>query len=295
MLRRMAWGAGTVTALGILVCGAAGAILCESAIRAPRRHPPGAPSRLDPGVRWRNVRITASDGAVLQAWLLWPRNANGNSVIVLHGIADSRAGEMGLARMLLAHGYTVLLPDSRGHGDSGGDLVTYGLREAGDLHRWVTWLITDQHPLHVFGMGESLGAAVLLQSLAIEPRFSAVVAECAFASFERIADDRVSQRVPRVMAFPAVWMGFEYARLRYGLDFRGASPEAVLPKVAIPVLLIHGLADDKTPPIHSEILAAENPRWVRLWLVPGAGHTGAFGTAPQEFQRRVLGWFAGVR
>ncbi|HTR34638.1 MAG TPA: alpha/beta fold hydrolase [Bryobacteraceae bacterium] len=284
-----------MTAICVLLCAVAGAVLCESAIRAPRRHPPAAPPGLDPSVRWRDVQIIASDGAVLRAWLLRPRNTNENAVIVLHGIADSRAGEIGLARMFLAEGYTVLLPDSRGQGDSGGELVTYGLREAEDLHRWVTWLIANQHPRSVFGMGESLGGAVLLQSLAIERRFSAVVAESAFASFERIADDRVAHRVPRVLALPAVWMGFEYARLRYGLDFRAASPEAAMPGIMTPVLLIHGMADDRTPPIHSEILAAENPRWVRLWLVPGAGHTGAFGTDPRDFQRRVLAWFAGAR
>jgi hypothetical protein len=29
-----------------------------------------------------------------------------------------------------------------------------------------------------------------------------------------------------------------------------------------------------------------------LWLVPGAGHTAASLTAPEEFRNRVLGWFA---
>jgi uncharacterized protein len=204
---------------------------------------------------------------------------------------------MGLARLLLTNGYAVLAPDSRGQGESGGELVTYGLREADGVHRWVAWLEQSEHPRNVFGIGESLGAAILLQSLAVEHHFSAVVAECAFASFERIAEDRVAQRLPpalpgkRILAAPAVWAGFLYARLRYGVDFRAASPEAVLAKAATPVLLIHGLEDRNTLPFHSRILAATNPRFVKLWLVPRAGHTGAFGTAPVEFQKRVLGWF----
>jgi pimeloyl-ACP methyl ester carboxylesterase len=56
------------------------------------------------------------------------------------------------------------------------------------------------------------------------------------------------------------------------------------------VLLIHGLGDRLTPPEHSKILAASNRRWTELWLVPGAGHTGAFATAPVEFENRVLGF-----
>jgi alpha-beta hydrolase superfamily lysophospholipase len=57
-------------------------------------------------------------------WLI-PSKSNGNCVPVLHGIADSRAGSIGFAPMFLNEGYAVLLPDSRAHGASGGQLVTY--------------------------------------------------------------------------------------------------------------------------------------------------------------------------
>jgi uncharacterized protein len=94
-----------------------------------------------------------------------------------------------------------------------------------------------------------------------------------------------------MLATPFVWTGFIYARLRYGLDFRQASPEAALARSTTPVLLIHGLSDRATPFIHSEILAGSNRRYTTLWLVPGAGHTGAFGAAPEEFENRVLSFY----
>ncbi len=203
---------------------------------------------------------------------------------------------MGLARLFVDNGYTVLAPDSRGHGESGGEIVTYGLRETGDVQQWVDWLVGTERPRNVFGMGESLGAGVLLQSLAVEHRFAAVVAECPFASFQRVAEDRVAQRLPlpprlgHLVVEPMVWSGFLYARARYGLDFRAASPEEVIGRISTPVFLIHGLDDTNIYPEHSRILAAKCPQ-AMLWLVPGARHTEAFGTAPAEFQRRVLGWF----
>jgi len=40
---------------------------------------------------------------------------------------------LGPAKFLLMSGYTVLAPDLRGHGISGGGRVTYGLLEAGDV------------------------------------------------------------------------------------------------------------------------------------------------------------------
>src|SRR5579864_6738762 len=189
LVRWIAWIAGIGVALALI----AGVVLCESAVRVPRKALPAGPGT---DIAWRAVEMTARDGAVMRAWLLLPRAPNGNAVLVLHGIADSRTGTLGLARMLLANGYAVLAPDSRAHGESGGELATYGLLEADDVHRWVDWLIAAEHPRKVFGVGESLGAAVLIQSLAVENRFSAVVAECPFASFWRVAVDRVAQRLP---------------------------------------------------------------------------------------------------
>ena len=284
------WCAAATAGIAIIMCGLAGVVLCETALRPARR--PVAPNR-----DARTVQISAQDGIDLRGWLFRPDHSNRDAVLILHGIADSRGSQLGLARMFLAHGYTVLVPDSRAHGESGGDLATYGLLESDDVHRWVSWLLEEEHPLRVFGFGESLGGAVLIQSLSVESRFDAIVADSAYSSFERIAQDRVARRLPfspkvgRILAEPPIWAGFLYARWKYGLDFRQASPEAALARSRTPVLLIHGLYDRLTPPEHSQILARSNPPNTTLWLVPGAGHTGAFGAAPQEFEDRVIGFY----
>jgi predicted esterase len=65
-----------------------------------------------------------------------PREANGNTVILLHGVSDNRLGMYGYGRWLLQNHYSVLLPDARHHGNSGG-LTTYGIREANEFSRRV--------------------------------------------------------------------------------------------------------------------------------------------------------------
>jgi hypothetical protein len=286
----IAW-TGVILAGAVVLCGLAGIILCEAFLRRPRQSVPAIPGA-------RTVQINARDAIALRAWLLKPDQPNGDAVLVLHGSATNRASQLALAQMLLAHGYLVLAPDNRGHGESGGTLATYGLYEADDVHRWVSWLIADQRPRALFGIGESMGGAVLIESLGVEHRFNAIVSECAFSSFERIARDRIAERLPiwfqigRLLAAPPVWAGILYARLRYGLELRAASPEAAIARSTRPILLIHGLKDPQTPPEHARILARQNPRYATLWLVPGAGHTGAFSTAPREFQEKVLEFFA---
>jgi len=233
----------------------------------------------------------------LRGWLLTPHDSNGNVVILLHGVTDNRLGMFGFGRWLSRYHYTVLLPDARGHGNSEG-LSTYGLLESDDIHQWVSWLDSTYHPRCVYGLGESMGAAQLLQALSKESRFCAAVAESSFATFREVAYARVGRAfhtgpwLGETFFRPMVDVGFLYVRLRYGFDMEKASPADAVAASTTPVLLIHGMEDHNIPPFHSDEIERRNPSHVVVWKVPGANHTGASQAAPAEFARRVLDWFA---
>src|SRR5262249_11952999 len=129
----------------------------------------------------------------LWGWELRPENDRGDAVILLHGLGDNRAGMAGYADLLALHGYSVLMPDARAHGASGGAIATFGVLEAGDIQRWFEWLNRAQHPRCIYAFGESMGAAQALQALQTEPRFCAVAAESSFSTFREIAYDRMGQ------------------------------------------------------------------------------------------------------
>src|ERR1700723_4346042 len=78
-----------------------------------------------------DVSITTPDVITLRAWTIHPHRSNGDAVILLHGLGDNRMGMTGYAQLLLAHGFSVLLPDARAHGASGGDLATLGTARTG--------------------------------------------------------------------------------------------------------------------------------------------------------------------
>jgi dipeptidyl aminopeptidase/acylaminoacyl peptidase len=247
---------------------------------------------------FRDVKVTTPDGAVLSAWFMRPHESNGNAVILLHGVSDNRLGMYGYGQWLVQNHYMVLLPDARAHGNSGAELAAYGLNEANDIHQWVDWIETAEHPRCMFGLGESMGAAQLLQALPKELRFCAVVAESPFATFREVAYARFGRPfhtgpwIGKTIFRPTIDVGFLYVRARYGLNMESASPQNAVANMKTPVLLIHGLDDTNIPPYHSELIRAKNPANVSVWKVPGAVHTGAHAAAPQEFERRVLEWFA---
>ncbi|UWZ86690.1 alpha/beta hydrolase [Occallatibacter riparius] len=298
--RIVATGLAAIT-MWLLVCILAGIFAAEGALH-PGRNP------LTGNLRERavelaaenhgllaDVSITAGDGSTLRAWSIVPASRNGDAVILLHGQADNRAGLLGPAGLLLRHGYAVLLPDARAHGESGGAIATYGVLEADDIHRWVAWMRNAEQPRCVDGIGDSMGAAELLRSLEVEHGYCAVVAESSFSSFREVAYDRMGQWfgtgpwIGRTILHPAVDLGFLYAGVKYGMNLDRASPLHAVAASATPVLLIHGLADTNIPPRHSEQIKRAQPG-VALWEPPHADHCGASSADPAGYEAHVIGW-----
>lgn len=282
---------GALPAAVVFVCGAWAA---EIALRPPRL-PVARVCPCFAHERCESVAIAAADGVGLRAWYYTPEAPDGREVILLHGVGSNRQDMLALGHLFLKQGYSVLEPDLRGHGESGG-LATYGVLEEGDIRRWVDWMeeAGKGGPQRIYGFGASLGGAVLLQSLKHETRFRAIVAESAYSDFPSVARERIERILPggfQWIATPLVDSGMIWARWHDGIDLRQASPIGALRSARVPVLLIHGLADDKTSPDNSRRLAAANPA-VQLWLVPGSGHADAWKTAPAEFEARVNGWFS---
>jgi dipeptidyl aminopeptidase/acylaminoacyl peptidase len=188
------------------------------------------------------------------------------------------------------------MPDARAHGSSGGDIATFGVMERNDIKGWFEWLQSAGQYHCIFGLGESMGAAELLQSLEVEPNFCAVIAESSFSSFREIAYDRMGQQfhagpwVGRTILRPLVEIALVYARAQYHLDLAAASPAHAVAHTSVPVLLIHGAVDSNIPAYHSRVIQLENSN-VELWEVPGADHCGAISVAPQELEHKITSWF----
>ncbi len=275
-MRKIAW----LLLLLMLALAAAGTIFTQNTLHVVRRTAKATGSP---------VEIVAADQAVLRASWFAAKQA-GSCVLILHGISDSRASSAGFAPMFLEQGYSVLAPDSRAHGESGGDTVTYGLLEKQDVILWAHWL-RGRGCTKLYGLGESLGGSVLIQAAALEPAFSAIVTESAYADLQDAAETRLQHLLPGPVAWIVAINGKFYARVAYGLDLGSASPLEAMRHSRTPTLLIHGLDDDQTPPDHSRRLAAANPEITELWLDPGIRHASSYSADPALYRRTVLAWF----
>ncbi len=279
-------------------------IAAEMALRCGTRRLPAGSSRAaaevarSTGAALTDAEVRAADGARLRGWLFQQRPNSDKSVILLHGIGDTRNGMLGHAQFFLTHGYDVVVPDSRAQGESGGDLITYGVLEARDVGSWAAWVRGQTRARCVFALGESFGAGVTIQAAtAGNTTLCAAVAESPFASFRDAACLRVGQQagggeaLGRMLGFPLVEPVIIYTRMRYGVNLGDASPVDAVRRLRIPLLVIHGTADGNIPIDHSRRIVRAAAGRVAYWEVPGGNHTDALSREPAEFARRVLGLF----
>lgn len=205
----------------------------------------------------------------LRGWSCPSPAGRRGTVVFLHGVADNREGAAGTFERFTTRGFDVIAYDSRAHGESGGEMCTYGYHEKQDLRRVVRALADGPVVL----IGGSLGAAVALQAAAEEPRVSAVVAAEVFSDLATIARDRAPWFLPDALIRRAL----REAEARGKFDVEAVSPADAARRITVPVLLIHGALDTDTPPAHSQRVfqALRGPK--RLWLVEGARHNQSLG------------------
>jgi len=243
------------------------------------------PAALTPqlGVPYERVSVTTSDGLELAAWYVPSKNRA--AVVVYPG--PSRAKE---ARVLIRHGYGVLLVEPRGQGRSEGDAV----RWAGDrdLLGGVAYLRSrsDVDPGRIGGFGFSVGGEMLLEAAAQSDGFKAIVSEGAGG---RVGDEDVSGLV-RVLAKP----NLAVMTAALTVFSNQGPPPPIVDRIGgiapTPVFLIYadpGMGGENTrqPKYYA---AAREPK--SIWKVPGSKHTGGIDARPAEYERRVVAFFDGA-
>jgi hypothetical protein len=244
------------------------------------REPVGAP----PSAAYRDVTFRASDGMKLAGW--YRPSENGAAVLLVHGGSSDRNGSVTHAKMLARKGYGVLLYDARGRGESDGSENNYGWDWAKDIDGALAFLKgrDDVDPGRIGALGLSTGADVLIQVAAERSDLGAVVADGAAAgSFE----DWHHLRGTDLGTAPG-WVMFSTIRVLTG-DPPGPPLEDLIARVQSPTLLISAGTDVERDFNVLYDDAATGP--VQHWNLPGAQHTHAIREHPEEYERRVVGFF----
>jgi dipeptidyl aminopeptidase/acylaminoacyl peptidase len=252
----------------------------------PFKHPIPAEARAEafgamPGLR--DVELHTADGLALRGWFC--PGARRAAVILVHGDGGDRTQVWPNALVLARHGYGVLVFDSRAHGESDGDRVTWGDAERMDLAAALDFTQTrpDVDPRRVALLGFSIGGTTASLVAAADPRVRATIVSPVWTSLEDEVRSK-SGRLGLLVAIPAV-----LALRLAGVDVGAVRPIDRVARIAPrPIFFITGTSDTDTPvPVMQRMFdAAAEPK--RFWVVPGAEHGGYLKTAPAEYEARVI-------
>jgi fermentation-respiration switch protein FrsA (DUF1100 family) len=266
---------------------AAAFVLVPVAVAIVATHVARAPvPRPQLGATPEGVRFAASDGLALAGWYVPSRN--GAAVIVAPGRSPAVQAR---ARMLVRHGYGVLLFDRRGEGRSEGNPNAYGWAGDRDLLGAVRFLDgrPDVEAGRLGGLGLSVGGETLLQAAAETPALRAVVSEG--AGRRSLREHLHLPGLGGVRRWITPWV-VQTAALAVLSDtapppYLGALVARIPPRLVLLVRAVRGLEDESLNRVYR---AAAGSR-ATLWELTRGGHTDGLEAAPQEYAARVLGFF----
>lgn len=224
------------------------------------------------GLHYEECWLRANDGILLNYWVVDNSNCkeSNGTVVYLHGITDSKVSGLSYAKALTQLCQRVFLIDMRKHGASEGKYCTFGYHEKKDVVSLIDRIKHDTPKTQITLLGVSMGAAIAIQTAAIDKRVNRVIAVAPFYDLFSIALDHEERKIG---IKSRILLKLVLKRAEHIAEFKASevSPAKDIPKIDVPILIVHGENDTSVKREYSTKLKDLNQK-ARLIDVPGAGH-----------------------
>lgn len=208
-----------------------------------------------------------------------------------HAFRDCSGGHA-LSRKM---GFNALVVDQRAHGNSEGQTISFGINERRDVLSWIQYIngkFGADIPILLSGL--SMGAATVLMSAGLDlpDNVCCIIADSPFSSpmgiIEKVCAD---MHYPVRICRPFVSLG---ARIFGGFRISETSAMDAVRNAKIPILLIHGEADNFVPCAMSHEIAQNCPSGADVQTFPGAGHGLCYMTDPKRYEKVVWEFLSAI-
>jgi uncharacterized protein len=251
--------------------------------------------------RYNDNKITfqpRSGQLQLSGWFL-KGNITKRVILMIHGKDCCRGHEMNTDTFALAHrflesGFSVLMIDLRGHGQSQSARMTYGVNEAKDVLGAIDWLVQQGFQRQHIGLfGASMGGASAIGAisqdlLSTQKSIGALVTDSTYADFNAV----MIKKFKRLSGLPNLFLpgAVAGAALLTGVRLRNIRPaQNASALCGLPMLVIHSKGDQFVPVEHATSIA--NFSGATLWLTEGAHHMASYITDPIAYQSKVVTFY----
>jgi len=253
--------------------------------------PPRMPIGLIPsdlGLPFEDIEIKTEDGKKLKGWLIYSSEST-SIIICLHGYPANRSDILPVVSFLYPS-FSLLLFDFRGHGESEGKVVYFGLKEYLDVKGAIDFLKGNEKTknLKIGVWGYSLGASVGIISASKYKEIKCLVSDSSFANFPDMITHYYKNFGPLKYVFSS--LSKLLGRFILRSDFMENSPENYIDRVNCPVLIIHSRKDDFVPFSHAEKLYNKAKGNKELFVLEGS-HTDFDARYNEEYRKKVKEFF----
>jgi pimeloyl-ACP methyl ester carboxylesterase len=248
-----------------------------------------------------------SDGVVLRGSILRSRLPAHGVVIFCHEFGGDRWSFQGHCDDSVLAGQDLVSFDFRNHGESASEKAytsSHWLtqREVADVQAIIDWVHTRREwsGLPITLVGVSRGANAALAAGATRP-VQGVLAIGAFSTLDLAFDHLlagIQRYAPFFLHFPhwhvraTMWLAVRWSGLRQRVRF--VSLEHAAQSLADRKVFFIAGSDDSHVPVAFQRKLARRIQDAHFWSVPGGRHNLERDAAPEEFDRRVTGFFSAV-
>lgn len=218
-------------------------------------------------------------------------------VICFHGYTSQGMSDyIGLSGYYLKHGFGMLLPDARAHGQSEGEYVGFGCLDRWDAMGWIKWVIKEYgEDVEILLHGTSMGGATVLMAsgLDLPPQVKGIISDCGFTSAKEVFT-HVLRTMYHLPAFPMIQISDRVNRKKagYGLDECNSARE--VQKAKVPILLIHGDKDLFVPCPMCEEIYENCASPVKKLIVEGASHAESYYKDTEAYEKALDDFIGGI-
>jgi dipeptidyl aminopeptidase/acylaminoacyl peptidase len=287
----------TIIAVGFLSVGLAGylgvsAIAGDKLSTAKRIFDPQKITVFDS--KPEEVSFQTSDDKTIAGWYIKSQKTD-KVLILVHGLNSSRTFEFAgkfseFGAEMNRQGFSILMIDLRGHGQSADSRLTFGITERRDIIAAVNWLKQKGFKPQKIGVfGVSMGSASVIGAAADNTDIAAIVTDSGYAEVYPIMQKhwQSASGLPEIF-LPATMM---FGHFLTGHDPTSSKPVQEISRIAPrPVLIIHSKIDPYTPVENAYKLKEAYPK-AEYWETNAKEHPESYNTDPKLYVEKVSDFF----
>lgn len=217
------------------------------------------------------------------------QNAYSNkTVIVVHGIGSNHLEMQPICKFFSQKNFNILAVDCRAHGESEGKCVGMGWLDRKDILLWIDFLAkrNPQHKILLYGISMGGSGVCCVAGEKLLQNVVAVISDCAFANLDKQIDHVMRNNKLILKLFKRHL--YDYVKRIYEFDMKQMDVIKQVKQTKVPMLYLHGGADDFVPLKNMFELYDNTPSDLReKYIIENAEHAMSYAVGGVMYEKKI--------